>query len=91
LAMLLVLLPDGGRELSLGPAAAGRLAALGITRVAVLRDDGTLGFMLEGWAFNPGRSARQALETLAADTRSATTLHLVMETALHCERKELRR
>jgi hypothetical protein len=60
-------------------------------RVAVLRDDETLGFMLEGWAFNPGRSARQALDALAAHTRSATTLHLVMETALHFERKELRR
>jgi hypothetical protein len=91
MAMLVALLPDGGRELSLSPAAATQLAALGITRVAVLRDDETLGFVLEGWAFNPGRSARQALDVLAADPHSATTLDLVMETALHCERKELRR
>jgi hypothetical protein len=88
--MLLVLLPVGGRELSLGPAAARQLAALGITRVAVLRSDETLGFMLEGWAFNPRRSARKALDALAADARSATTLDLVMETALHSERKEPR-
>jgi hypothetical protein len=52
--MLVVLLPDAGRELSLGSGAARQLAALGVTRVAVLRDDGTLGFLLEGWAFNPG-------------------------------------
>jgi hypothetical protein len=83
--MLLVLLPAGEGELSLGPAAAGRLAALGVTRVAVLRNNETLGFMLEGWAFNPGRSARQTLDALAADTPSATTLDLLMETALHSE------
>jgi hypothetical protein len=35
-----------------------RLAALGITRVTVLRNDETLGFRMEGWAFNPGHSAR---------------------------------
>jgi hypothetical protein len=89
--MLVVLLPDGGREFSLGPAAARQLAALGVTRLAVLRNDETLSFVLEGWAFNPARSARQTLDALAADTRSATTLQLVMETALHFERKELRR
>ena len=85
MAMLLVLLPDGGRERSLCATAASQLAALGVTRLAVLRNDETLGFVLEGWAFDPGRSARQALEALAADTRSATTLDLVMETALHLE------
>lgn len=89
--MMLVLLPDGGRERSLGAAAASQLAALGVTRVAVLQDDDTLGFVLEGWAFNPERSARQALDALAADTRSAATLDLVMETALHFERKEPKR
>jgi NAD(P)-dependent dehydrogenase (short-subunit alcohol dehydrogenase family) len=83
--MLVVLLEDGGRELSLGSGAARQLAALGVTRVVVLRNDETLGFVLEGWAFNPGRSARQALDALAADTPSATTLRLVMETALHCD------
>jgi hypothetical protein len=83
--MLIVLLRDGGRELSLGSEAARQLAALGVTRVAVLRNDATLGFLLEGWAFNPGRSARQALDALAADTRSATTLRPVMETALHSD------
>jgi hypothetical protein len=89
--MLIALLADDGQGVSLGPETASRLAALGITRVAVLRNDETLGFVLEGWAFNPERSARQALDVLAADARSATTLDLVMETALHGEQKELRR
>jgi hypothetical protein len=89
--MLVVLMRRGRRERSLGAAAAAQLAALGVTRVAVLRNDETLGFLLEGWAFNPARSARQALDALAADARSATTLDLVMETALHFERKEPRR
>jgi hypothetical protein len=81
--MLVVLLHDSGREHSLGSEAARQLAALGVTRVTVLRNDETLGFVLEGWAFTPGHSARQALDALAADTRSATTLRPVMETALH--------
>jgi hypothetical protein len=84
-AIPVVLLPEARRELSLSSGAARQLAALGVTRVAVLRNDGTLGFLLEGWAFNPGRSARQALDALAADTCSATTLRPVMETALHSD------
>jgi hypothetical protein len=80
--MLVVLLHDTGREHSLSSGAARQLAALGVTRVAVLRNDETLGFVLEGWAFNPGHSARQALDALAADPNSATTLRPVMETAL---------
>jgi hypothetical protein len=83
--MLIVLLRDGDRELSLGSEAARRLAALGVTRVAVLRNDATLGFLLEGWAFNPGPSARHVLDALATDPRSATTLRPVMETALHSD------
>jgi hypothetical protein len=81
--MLVVLLHDGGREPSLGSAAARQLAVLGVTRITVLRNDETLAFVLEGWAFNPNRSAQQALHALAADSRSATTLRPVMETALH--------
>ena len=46
--MIVVILPDAARELSLGPTALGRLAELGITNVALLRDEETVGLVLEG-------------------------------------------
>lgn len=38
-----------------GPVAAGRLAALGITRISLLGDRSGVGVVLEGWAFDPAR------------------------------------
>src|SRR5947209_6918493 len=37
-----------------------RLGELGVTNVAVVRDDTTVGVVLEGWAFDPARSGREA-------------------------------
>jgi hypothetical protein len=82
-ATLVVLLQDRGSEASVSSEAATRLAALGVTRVAVVRNDEMLGFVLEGWAFNPDRSAQAALDALAPNAPSARTLRMVMETALH--------
>lgn len=49
-----MLVPDaGGTEPTLGPETAERLAALGISRVALLRDPAGVGVVLEGWAFDP--------------------------------------
>lgn len=48
----------GGRDVGqpvVGPMAAGRLAALGITRVSLLGDQAEIGVVLEGWAFDPAR------------------------------------
>jgi len=82
-ATLVVLLQDRGSEASVSSEAATRLAALGVTRVAVVRNDETLGFVREEWAFDPDRSAQPALDALAPNARSVTTLRMVMETALH--------
>ena len=49
----------GGRDIGqpvVGPVAAGRLAALGITRVSLLGDQSGIGVVLEGWAFDPART-----------------------------------
>ena len=48
----------GGREIGqpvVGPVAVGRLAALGITHVALLGDQSGFGVVLDGWAFDPAR------------------------------------
>lgn len=48
----------GGRDISqpvVGPLAAGRLAALGISRISLLGDQSGFGVVLEGWAFDPAR------------------------------------
>jgi len=48
----------GGRDIGqpvVGPAAVGRLAALGITRISLLGDQSGFGVVLEGWAFDPAR------------------------------------
>ena len=61
----------------IGSAEAARLAGLGVTNVTLLRDTDTIAIVLEGWAFNPTRSARAA----AAALGDATTCR-VLEPAL---------
>jgi hypothetical protein len=38
-----------------GPQAAARLGAIGVTRIALLHDPSGIGVVLEGWAFDPAR------------------------------------
>lgn len=53
-----------------GPAAAGRLAALGITRISLLGDQAGFGVVLEGWAFDPAH-VDEAVRTVFPDGREA--------------------
>lgn len=52
--VLLVAGPDAADPV-VGPAAAARLADVGITRVALLGGRSLTGVVLEGWAFDPAR------------------------------------
>lgn len=52
----------------IGSVEAGQLAALGVTNVTLLRDADTVAIVLEGWAFNPDRSARTAAAALGDAT-----------------------
>ena len=61
--MLVVLLP-ADEELSIGPDTAARLAELGVTIVSVVRDEQSLGLVLDGWGFDPDRSGPEALAAL---------------------------
>jgi hypothetical protein len=65
--MLVVLLPSRV-EPSLTPEVIDKLAELGVTSLAVTRDDGEHALVLEGWAFDPDRSGAAASSLVAGDT-----------------------
>jgi hypothetical protein len=64
MAMVVLVLPARA-DVSIGPDAAARLAEFGISHAALLGDDHVIAVVLEGWAFDPGRSARAAASVLA--------------------------
>jgi hypothetical protein len=56
-------------------------ARLGVTNVSLVRDERTVGIVLEGWMFDPERSAEAAAEAVKA-TPAARTLRPVMHVAV---------
>lgn len=62
--MLVVLIPVSREEPALQPEALERFAQLGITSVALVRDHGTAGLVLEGWAFDPTQAHEAVLEVV---------------------------
>ncbi len=50
--VVVVLFDASGPEFLIKPEAIERLARLGVTNVAVVRDDATVGVVLDGWAFD---------------------------------------
>jgi DNA-binding beta-propeller fold protein YncE len=81
-AIAVVLLPASEADPSLQPAAVSRLARLGVTSVALVRDERTLALVVEGWAFEPSRSADAVIAAVARDSGSAQTLHPIAELAV---------
>lgn len=82
MAMIVVLVPVSEAEQSLRPAAVSELARLGVTSIAVLRDDSTLGVVVEGWALDPSRSAEAVVAAVAGSSSGARTLHPLAEMAV---------
>jgi len=78
----LVILFSEPHEISLNPEDAARLGDLGVTSVSVLRDEKTVGFVLEGWAFDPDGSAEAAQAIVDGDGCAARKLRLVMQLAV---------
>jgi hypothetical protein len=74
--MVVLLVPSEDDRLSLGPETLRQLAGLGVTDLAVLRDDQFVGLVLQGWAFDPERSAAavQTLVTTSDDTKTLLPL-----------------
>lgn len=81
MAMMVVLLDDGQGEFCLRQEVVATLAQLGVTNVALVRDDRTVGIVLEGWLFDPARSAGVAAEAAGAAS-GARVLHPVLQLAV---------
>jgi hypothetical protein len=60
MGVVVLLGPAGPGEVVLGPAAMASLARLGVTSVALVRDEETVGLVLEGWAFDAWRAGEAA-------------------------------
>ncbi len=80
--MVVLLMQRGEREPSVGPTMAARLAGLGVTNVAVAGDSDTVAVVLEGWAFDPVRSAGDVSTLFAERESGMRTLQPVMEMAV---------
>lgn len=85
---MVVLVESDTQDLSLDSRALAELAALGVTTLALVRDDRAVGVVLEGWAFAPPDSAAAAVAIVAAGQRSARALLPVGEMALSTPRQE---
>lgn len=70
MAMVVVVLPVAEAQPVLQPATVSELAGLGITNVALVRDESLVGLVLEGWAFDPER-APEAVEAVVADPEAS--------------------
>lgn len=87
MAMVVVIFENSGKEPALPPESLERLAGLGVSSVAVLRDETTAGLVLEGWAFDPVRARDAVLDAVGAGT-DARTLHALAQMAVTAARFE---
>jgi hypothetical protein len=74
--MLVVLLPSRV-EPSLTPEIIDKLAELGVTSLAVTRDDGEHALVLEGWAFDPDVAGEAASALLSGEAAGGRWLRLL--------------
>jgi hypothetical protein len=72
-AIVALLFPISDDEPKLEPAALEKLARLGITSVALLRDASIAGLVLEGWAFDV-REVERAARAVAGTSDDVQTL-----------------
>jgi hypothetical protein len=79
--MVVILFPVSDEEPRLQPAALEKLARLGITSVALLRDTAVAGLVLEGWAFDP-RDAPQAACAVGGAREDLRTLEPLAQMAV---------
>jgi len=79
--MTVLLLGSADGDFCLRQELVSELARLGVTNVSLVRDEQTVGIVLEGWMFDPTCSAEAAITAVgaAAGTR---TLHPVMHLAV---------
>lgn len=80
--MLMMLLDGSHTEPELGERTLGALARLGVTTVSLLRDEQMVGVVLEGWAFDPARSAEAARTAIAGAESGVQVLHPLRQLAV---------
>lgn len=81
MAMTVLLLDGAEGEFCLRQELVSQLVRLGVTSVQLVRDERTVGIVLEGWMFDPERSAGAAAEAVGA-TPPVQTLRPVMHVAV---------
>lgn len=77
--MIAVLMLPAGTDISLGAETSARLARFGITHAALLSDRDQVAVVLEGWAFDPDRSAADAAEVVAGEQPASRVLRCLAE------------
>jgi hypothetical protein len=80
--MLVVLVPASKPEPSLQPAAVCELVRLGVTSVDLVRDERVVGLVVEGWAFDPSRSADAVLAAVGCPRSQAQALQPLLHVAV---------
>jgi hypothetical protein len=85
--MMVLLLGNADGEFCLRQGLVSELAGLGVTNLALVRDEQTVGIVLEGWLFEPTRSAGAVAEAVGA-AAGARTLHPVMHLAVSTAAQE---
>lgn len=84
MAMMVVLLDEANGDSCLRQDLVDKLARLGVTSVALVRDERTVGIVLEGWLFDPARSTGEIAAAFDAVPEARTLqpiLHLAVSTA----------
>jgi hypothetical protein len=83
-AMMVVLLDDAEGAFAIREDQISELTRLGVTSVDVVRDRQVVGVVLEGWLFDPARSARAAAKAVSTTTAVRTLyplLHMAVSAA----------
>jgi hypothetical protein len=81
MATMVVLLDHANGEFCLHQHLAEKLAGLGVTSLTVVRNEQTVGIILEGWLFDPARSAGAAAAAVGAPP-GAPVLHPILQAAV---------
>ena len=78
---MVVLLDHANGEFCLHQQLLQKLAGLGVASVAVVGNEQTVGIILEGWLFDPARSAGAAAAAVGAPP-GAPVLHPILQAAV---------
>lgn len=82
MAIVLLVATTSAGESIVGPDAAHRLQALGISRISLLRDGSSTGVVLEGWAFDPVQADEATRAIFPGGSAEVRTFHEIEHVAV---------